>query len=58
MSTIFNLILGYLLLDIIILTISYTSVHFIKPRWEEWWERWIAAPHPDESGLGEDFPLI
>ena len=58
MKSVFNLILGCLLLDAIVLTISYISVGFIQPRWPEWWERWIAAPYPDEFGLDEDFPLI
>ena len=58
MSLIFELVLGCLLVDALILTISYIAVRYIKPRWPKWWERWIAAPHPDEVGLDEDHPFI
>jgi hypothetical protein len=58
MESIFSLILDCLLLDALILAIGYISIRFVRPRWPEWWEKWIAAPHPDEFELDEDFPII
>lgn len=48
MDWIFNLILGCLLVDMVILTLCYVGVRYIKPQWPGWWERWIATTYYDE----------
>jgi hypothetical protein len=48
--------IGCLALNAIILVASYIGLRFIRPRYPDWWERWIAAPYPEEFESSDDFP--
>lgn len=58
MPPMLQLILEYFLLNMLFLVISIVSAPLIQARWPDWWERWIAAPYPDEFETADDYRRI
>lgn len=55
MPSLLTLALDYYLLSILLLAAGILWGPHLKSRWPDWWERWIAAPYPDEFEIADDY---